>query len=64
MTIRERIFWATIVVALVGVKTVEMIQSFDFTINPIETTIKIIVMIVLATELIRTRLLPTEAKAC
>lgn len=62
MKINERIFWIAIAVILVMNKMVEMLNSFDMTINPVETCAKILVMIILTYKLINS-LLP-KAKAC
>lgn len=63
MTIMERICGIILIVLLIGDKAVEMLYSFDMTINPIETIVKIAVMIVMTIILIERHLLP-RAEAC
>ena len=59
---KNRIFWLSIIAVLVMNKMVEMLNSFDMIVDPIESSAKIIVMIILGIEMIRV-LLP-KAKAC
>lgn len=63
MKLNDRIFCIGIVLILVMNKAVEMISSIDMSINPIETTAKILVMAFLTYELIKNYLLPKREKA-